>query len=64
MVELTVNQAGAPCLSMTRFTNFGIESRRKDKVGVDKNWQSNLEIPVGGGFGWGMKFSSFGASKK
>jgi hypothetical protein len=49
---------------MTRFTNFGIESRRKDKVGVDKNWQSNLEIPVGGGFGWGMKFSSFGASKK
>jgi hypothetical protein len=37
-----------------------IESRRRDN-GPDKNWRSNLEI--GGGFGWGMKFSRFWASK-
>jgi hypothetical protein len=38
-----------------------IDIRKRD-YGADKNWQSNLEI--GGGFGWGMTFSSFGASKK
>jgi hypothetical protein len=38
-----------------------VESRRRD-YGTDENWRSSLEI--GGGFGWGMKFSSFGASKK
>jgi hypothetical protein len=38
-----------------------IDSRRRD-YGADKNWRSNLKL--GGGFGWGVKFSSFGASKK
>jgi hypothetical protein len=37
-----------------------INSRRH--YSVDENWRWNLEID--GGFGWGAKYSSFGASKK
>jgi hypothetical protein len=36
-----------------------IKSRRENDG--DKNWQSNLEI--GGGFGWGMKFLALGPAK-
>jgi hypothetical protein len=38
-----------------------IDSRRSD-YGADEKWRSNLKI--GGGFGWGIKFSSFGARQK
>jgi hypothetical protein len=38
-----------------------INTRRRH-YSPDENWQSNLEID--GGFGWGVKYSSFGASKK
>jgi hypothetical protein len=45
----------------TRTTKFGNESV-SDDYGADENWWSNLEM--GGGFGWGMRLSGFGASKK
>ena len=32
-----------------------------DDYGADRKWRSNLEM--GGGFGWGIKLSGFGATK-
>jgi hypothetical protein len=35
---------------------------KSDDYGADGKWRSNFEM--GGGFGWGMKLSGFGARKK
>jgi hypothetical protein len=69
-VYLTVHQARAPWPSMPSCTN---EVHRNNKIwqcvvlvsddyGADGKWRLNFEM--GGGFGWGIKLSGFGASKK
>jgi hypothetical protein len=52
-------RCGAPT-RCTRPKEFGNESVNDD-YSADENWWLNMEM--GGGFGWGMRLSGFGASK-